>query len=194
MAYLPVQIATLRFVKGEDIFDDLYALACEPDLRVQVFSACLVDGVRYHTADREKNRTQNCGVMVEGTHNGNNIDFYGCLKEIIQLQYNSNFSGGRTVVLFQSDWFDVCSKKVRMKDDGFFWSVNHGSCWYKDDPFILATQATKVFYLNDTKYGENWRVVQKFTHRHLWSVAENDNDGRPNGLGLSYQYDTCIGL
>ena len=39
---------------GEDINDELYALSCEPDLRVRIFSACLVDGVRYHTVDREK--------------------------------------------------------------------------------------------------------------------------------------------
>jgi hypothetical protein len=82
--FLCLQIASLRFVDGEDIDDDLYALACEPDLRVRIFSACLVDGVRYHTIDRERNRrTQNSGVMVEGTHNNECIDFYGCLKEII---------------------------------------------------------------------------------------------------------------
>ena len=73
----------------------------------------------------------------------------------------------------------------------FFKSINHASLWYKDDPFILATQATKVFYLLDTKYGDNWRVVQKFSHRHLWSVAENDIDDLPNVLLLSYQDDEC---
>jgi hypothetical protein len=35
---------------------DLYALACKPDLRVKIFLACLVNGVRFHTFDREKNR------------------------------------------------------------------------------------------------------------------------------------------
>ena len=35
-------------------------------------------------------RTQNSGVMVEGTHVGDPIDFYGSLKEIIELQYNSD--------------------------------------------------------------------------------------------------------
>ena len=64
----------------EEVSDDLYALACEPDLRVRLYSACIVDGVRYHTHDREKNRkTHNSGVVVEGTHDGENIDFYGCL-------------------------------------------------------------------------------------------------------------------
>ncbi|KAL5653171.1 hypothetical protein ACJX0J_038629, partial [Zea mays] len=158
-------IAKLRYVDGEDISDDLFALSCEPDLRVRIFSACLVDGVRYHTIDREINRrTQNSGVMCEGCHGDENIEFYGRLKEIIELRYNSDMSKCRTVVLFRCDWFDTYSKKVRMKDDGYFRSINHGSCWYKDDPFILSTQATKVFYLDDTKHCESWRIVQKFTH------------------------------
>jgi hypothetical protein len=185
----------LRFVEGEGIDDDLYALACEPDLRVRIFSACLVDGVRYHTVDRERNRrTQNSGVMVEGTHNNECIDFYGCLKEIIELQYNSDLMEHRTVVLFQCDWFDTHSKKVNMKCDGYFRSINHSSRWYKNDAFILAAQATKVFYLQDIKNAGSWKIVQKFTHRHLWSVAENDIDEIPSASGLSYQDDTCVGF
>ncbi|CAN6222944.1 unnamed protein product [Urochloa humidicola] len=167
-------IAKLRYVEGKDVPDGLYALSCEPDLRIRIYSGCLVDGVRYHTLDREKNRrTQNSGVMAEGSHDEDYIDFYGQLKEIIELQYNSDLSVSRTVVLFRCDWFDTNSKKSRMKDDGFFKSINHGRCWYKSDPFILAAQATKVFYLkdtkhaNDTKISESWRIVQKFSHRHL---------------------------
>jgi len=33
---------------------------------------------------------QNSGVMAESTHDGDPIDFYGSLKEIIELQYNSD--------------------------------------------------------------------------------------------------------
>jgi hypothetical protein len=125
---LPDQVARLCYVEGEDINDELYALSCEPDLRVRILSACLVDGVRFHTIEREKNRTQNSGIMTEGTHNGENLDFYGCLKEIIELRYNSGATDRRTVVIFRCDWFDTYTKKVRMKDDGFFRSINHGSC------------------------------------------------------------------
>ncbi|EAZ22378.1 hypothetical protein OsJ_06036 [Oryza sativa Japonica Group] len=185
-------LATRKFVHGEEVNEDLYALASEPHLRVHLFSGCLVNGVRYHTLDRERSRkTQNSGVMVEGSHNGGDIDLYGQLKEIIQLQYNSDSNSQRTVVLFQCNWFDTCSKKSRIKDDGHFKSVSHGSCWYKDDPFIFATQATKVFYLEDNKHGEPWKVVQKFSHRHLWNVPEEENDDLPAQAEheLSYQDD-----
>lgn len=189
-----VQITKLRYVDGHDINDELFALAFEPDLRVQIYSACLVNGVRFHTVDREKNRrTQNSGIMAAGLHGDQDIDFYGLLKEIVELRYNVVSGRDMTVVLFRCDWFDTHGKKFRMKEDRFFKSINHVSLWYKDDPFILATQATKVFYLLDTKYREKWRVVQKFSHRHLWSVAKNDNENLPNEVVLSYQDDDCEG-
>ena len=186
-----LQLATRRFVNGEQINEELYALASLPDLRLRIFSGCIVDGVRYHTVDRESSRrTQNSGVMVEGSHNGEDIDFYGQLKEVIELQYNSDTNSQRTVVLFKCDWFDTCSKKSRMKNDGYFKSISHGSCWYKDDALILATQATKVFYLDDNKHGEPWKVVQKFSHRHLWNVNEVENDDKQEGgIDLTYQDD-----
>ena len=65
---------------------DLFALACEPDRRVRIYSACVADGVRYHTVDREKNRnTQNSGIVAEGDHEDTIIDFYGQLRSIIKL-------------------------------------------------------------------------------------------------------------
>ncbi|KAK1686634.1 hypothetical protein QYE76_047482 [Lolium multiflorum] len=60
-----------------DVSADLYALACQPDLRVRQYSACVVGGVRYHTVDREKNRkTQNSGIIFEGLHD----DGYAVVK------------------------------------------------------------------------------------------------------------------
>jgi hypothetical protein len=40
----------------EDVSADLFALGCQPDKRVRLYSACDADGVRYHTIGREKNR------------------------------------------------------------------------------------------------------------------------------------------
>ncbi|KAK1698324.1 hypothetical protein QYE76_015021 [Lolium multiflorum] len=128
-----------------DVCPDLYALACKPDFRVRLYSACVVDSVRYHTVDREKNRkTQNSGIVSEGDHDGNSIDFFGQLKSIIRLQYNSSGGVHRSVVLFRCDWFDLGGRKPGFDDDGHFKSVNTEKFWYKTDPFILTSQATKI--------------------------------------------------
>lgn len=165
------QILRMRNINQEEADDDLFSLACGRDFRVRKYSSCIVNGVRFNTSDRDKHRkTQNSGVMTQGTHNGQEIDFFGTLRDIIQLEHNLD---ERSVVLFKCDWFKL-DGRTELKDDGFFKSINFGSLWYKNDSYILATQARKVFYLADTKLGKNWHVVQKFDHRHLYNVSEND--------------------
>jgi hypothetical protein len=116
-------------VRGEGVSDDLFALSCEPDLQIRVYSACIVDVVQCHNIDREKNRrTQNSGVMAQGTHTGEDIEFYGCLREIIQLQYNVDNSRHWSVVIFWCDWFNTERKKGGVKDDGLFKSINQSCC------------------------------------------------------------------
>jgi hypothetical protein len=142
-----------------------------------------VNGVWFNTINRDKNKkTQNSGVMSQATHNGQLIDFFGNIKEIIQLDYNLE---ERYVVLFKCDWFKLDGKRTALKDDGFFKSVNVGTMWYKNDCFILATHATKVFYLPDTRLGENWQVVQTFDHRHLYNVKQTEV------TAAAYQEDEC---
>jgi hypothetical protein len=81
--------------------DDLFSLACGPDFRVRKYSSCVVNGVRFNIVHRDKHRkTQNSGVMAQGTHNDQIIDYFGTLKEIIQLEYGSD---KWSVVLFKCD-------------------------------------------------------------------------------------------
>ena len=47
-----VQIGKLH--EEKKVSDDLFALACLPDKRVRVYSACIADGVWYHTVDARK--------------------------------------------------------------------------------------------------------------------------------------------
>ena len=157
-------------------------MACGPDFRVKKYSSCIVNGVRFNTVDRENNkRTQNCGIMSEATSNNLSHHFYGVLTEIIELEYNC---AERTVVLFKCDWFKLDGRRTELKNDGYFMSINIQNLWYKNDSFILATQARKVFYLPDTKYGENWRIVQNFDQRHLYDVPELE--------APAYQDDECF--
>ena len=93
--------------------------------------------------------------------------------------------------MFRCDWFNVGGKKNSgFQDDGHFKSINTARFWYKTDPYLLTTQETKVFYVLDTYLGGSWRVVQKFQHRHLWSVTETEVEKDPcGGARLTYQDD-----
>ena len=148
-----------------------------PDLRVKTGAACSVNGVRYSTVAREQHlKTQNSGVMAKGTHRGETMEFYGVLKEVIELQCDSNLQFRWSMVLFRCNWYNQEGKTVGIKDDEYFKSININSFWYKSDPFILATQSTQIFYLQDNDLGNDWRVVQKFEHRGIYDVPEKDGD------------------
>ncbi|XP_042976304.1 uncharacterized protein LOC122307470 [Carya illinoinensis] len=150
-----------------DVSADLYALACGPDRWVASYDACIINGKRFHTKGRElRRRTQNSGVLVTGDEATNNADFYGCLKNIIELRYME----WRRVYLFECDWFDVGDRKRGVRVDDHMISVNLSRTWYKDEPFVLASQADQCFYIRDLRVKGNWGVVQNYTNRNVYNI------------------------
>jgi len=127
-------------------------------------------------AHDEHRKTQNSTIKSAGTHGDDTIDFYGTIKDIIELSYNKNSKGQRTVVLLWCEWYNLEGMTYQMKDDGYFKSINIQGRWYKDDPFIIATDASQAFLLEDTKLGPSWRVLQEFGHRHIFDVEESDTN------------------
>ena len=163
----------LRVKQSPEVTDELYSLACGPDNRVHTYMGCIVNGVLFHTKDRDDRRiTQNSGICVSGDHDGEEIDFYGVLSNVVVL----NYVLGYKVILFKCTWFDTNQNKKRIKHDYNFTTIQVTSTWYDNDPFILATQAQQVFYLDDYKNGHNWKVVQKVNHRHMWDVPKRDTN------------------
>ena len=79
--------------------------------------------------------------MTTVTNEGQLVEFYGVLREVIQLMYNSSVQSHRMVVFLCCDWYnlDGTMKSIGIDNDGHFRYVNIKSFWYKDDPFILAT-------------------------------------------------------
>ena len=123
-----------------------------------------MNGVKFLVEQRDiRLATQNSGVLVP-KDNGQN--FYGVLQEVIELCYLKDC----TVLMFKCKWFktDIDPKKKRIIEDNKFTSVYIGEEWYKNDPFILASQAKSIYYLNDDKNGPLWKLVQTYTPRNLW--------------------------
>ena len=146
---------------GEDFDEDLIALSCGPHSNIKTYSMCVVNLVRFVTIDREKGKkTQNNRVSTGGDHDKVDTQFYGVLKEIKELTYNSDEERKRTVVLFSCDWYRLEHERDRriklQKHDGCFRSINVESLWYEDDRYILSTQGKKMFYVADRTGGENW--------------------------------------
>ena len=140
-------------------FEALYALACAPHRCVRKYTGCIANGVRFLIKERDnRRRSQNSGIVVEGNHGDEIIDFYGELNEIIQLDYVKD----RCVILFKCDWFDLGNRKSGIQKDGNITSVKVTRKWYQSDCYVLADQVKQVFYISNPKLGNDWSVVQPF--------------------------------
>jgi hypothetical protein len=150
----------------------LRLLAMKP-IASRVYSMCQVNGVKFICENRDDRlKTQNCGVMVHSGQDG--VDYYGVLHSVVELIYGNRMK----VHLFKCRWFDTSPEKTKTDQYGIF-SVNTATSWYKEDPFVLATSAKQVFYLDDLMHKGPWKVVNHVAHRNIYSAAtlgETAND------------------
>ena len=75
------------------------------------------------------------------------VEFYGVLREVTQLMYNSSVQSHRTVVVLRYDWYNLAgnTKSASIDDDRHFKAINIRSLWYEGEPFIHTTQARNNF-------------------------------------------------
>ncbi|KAH6792810.1 hypothetical protein C2S52_003287 [Perilla frutescens var. hirtella] len=74
-------------------------------------------------------------------------------------------------------WFkEKMPKKKSMVQEFSRTCIDISKTWYDDDPFILATQAQQVYYLDDIKRGGYWKVVEKVQHRGIYEVMEKEDE------------------
>ncbi|WMV07748.1 hypothetical protein MTR67_007374 [Solanum verrucosum] len=141
------KVAQLHKEDDSRIMEDLLALSCGPTKYVLHYNGYIVNGYRFHAEAYDKNlRTQNCGVAVVGEtdKHSDNIDYYGVLTDVLELQFTDRR------VLFECKWFDAYDKTKGVKIDEYgIVSVNWGRFLKINEPFVLADQASQVFYAND---------------------------------------------
>ena len=102
---------------------------------------------------------------------------YANITDIVQLQYSSSFEVHRCVVLFCCRQYNLFSRIAKPKADDYFKSINVKAAYRTDEPYILANQATQIFFLEDTfARSDDWRVLQRFEQRNSFNeVAQQDD-------------------
>jgi len=154
---------------------DLLSLSRGPTKYSTHSNGYIVNGYRFHVEDHDQMlRTQNCGVVVVGENDkdSENVDYYGILTDVIELQFISN----RRVILFRCNWFDVYDKIKGIKRDEYdFVSVNPSRFLKTNEPFVLANQASQVFYANDNS-NKGWHVVRKTQPRDSYEMGKQMDD------------------
>ncbi|XP_021730018.1 uncharacterized protein LOC110696987 [Chenopodium quinoa] len=152
----------------DNIPDHILWLSKGPSHIAKKYTGYSVNGYRFHTMKRDANCiTQNSGVtLIAITHSFasskdqnpvlGNVNYYGSITEIIEISYHVHFS----VVLFRCQWFHS------IKDDDELITVNMNKTVSKEEPFILATQAHQVFYVEDLNR-DGWHYAIQIPPREL---------------------------
>jgi hypothetical protein len=105
-----------------------------------------------------------------------NVDYFGRIKEIYEL----NFYGSKplTPVIFKYHWFDPQVTRRTHSNLGIV-EIQQDSTLAGDDVYIVAQQATQVYYLPYTcqtkEHLKGWDVVYKLSPHGRLSVP-NDED------------------
>ncbi|XP_020967880.1 uncharacterized protein LOC110267086 [Arachis ipaensis] len=122
----------------------------------------------YVTSDtRSYASKQDVNVAVGG------VSYYGRLVDIIELNYSGQFN----VVLFKCLWEDTTSGRGMRQDELGHTCVNfinpiHTGDREDDEPYILASEARLVFYVED-EVDNGWSVVVHVMPRDLFDIGEN---------------------
>ncbi|XP_078161083.1 uncharacterized protein LOC144556569 [Carex rostrata] len=134
-----------------------------PQMVVRTFQGYEINGYTFYTKlQSDKSTMQNSGVTLVATsqefsRSGDarpvmaSKSYYGVIEEIWELVYNAHLS----IPLFRCQWVE--DRGVKVDNDGFT-VVDFNKVGYVDDPFILAKQATQVFYVTDPS-DARWSIV-----------------------------------
>jgi len=138
-------------------------LACGPNSHVYSDIGYVIKDYTFFTKEQDdKSTIQNSGVtlVAESMHIScaeetnpayTNLSYFGVIKCIWELDYTM-----LRVPVFGCTWVD--NKNDVRNDDLGFLKVDLNKVWYKDEPFILASQAKQVFYVTDPA-NVKWSMV-----------------------------------
>ena len=157
------------------ISERLRWLAKGPNMQVFSYTSYLINGFTFYTKNYDdQSKMQNSGVtlVAETMHTSSakdrnpiyaNMSYFGFIENIWELEYNMFQEP-----VFQCKWVDN-NNGLHIDELGFM-RVNFNKLGYKDEPFILASQAQQVFYVSDP-VDTNWSIVL-LTNKKL----ETNND------------------
>lgn len=164
--------------------------------RVASYNAYDVNGYRFHTRSYEESRpnrkTTNTGVFTQGQ---DGIEYYGIVEEIYEL----TFEGCKPLnpVIFKCRWFDP--NVVRRDPTIGLVEIQQSTVLPGDDVYIVAQQATQVYYLSYPCQSDanlvGWDVVIKIPpHGKLPIPNDADYKVDPNTDDVGfYQEDGLDG-
>ncbi|KAL6580203.1 hypothetical protein OROMI_008227 [Orobanche minor] len=142
-----------KLLQNESISEMVKWLSRGPDTHVFSYKCYLINGYTFYTRDHDENSTmQNSGLSVLGNEDENlGTTYFGQIVKIWEVDY-VKFQ----VPVFDCSWVDIPGG-VQVENNGFI-RVDLNKVGFKDDSFVMATQAKQVFYVSDP-VDKKWSIV-----------------------------------
>ncbi|KAH7864757.1 hypothetical protein Vadar_033456 [Vaccinium darrowii] len=167
-------VAHMDDARKQQLSDKIKWLARGPNTEAKRFKRFVVNGFKFRVKNSEETKkTQNSGVCVPVE--GGNM-YYGVVQDIVELNYFDKMR----YVLFKCDWADVNTSRGHKIDEYGFVLVNfsrliHTGEQLNDEPFILASQASQVYYVKDPR-DKGWVVAVRTKARDVFDVGNGERE------------------
>ncbi|GLU16464.1 hypothetical protein SLE2022_328970 [Rubroshorea leprosula] len=171
-----------------EINEQLIHLAVGPIFEVNAYNGFYVNSFKFLTEEFTSTRkTYNCGVCVKGTtiNSADETDYYGVLKEVIELLYYGHSGHQETIILFNCDWYDT-NRRIRVNVEHGIVDVNPRFKLSTGEPFCLASQAQQVYYTPypaaTDRTTRGWLAACKIKSRHVIETSSTSSSGEVDDI------------
>ena len=167
-----------QLARNIDIPEEVVLLAQKPYTMVRMYNSYCINGCIFHTKTHANGKSTQCdGVSVSAQTSSyasvkdknpicGEVQYYGRVLEIVEFSYANHGS----LVLFKCEW--IKPPGIRVEESGIteinFNHVIKGN-ELASEPFILASQAKQVYYLQDP-IDIDWHAVVYPTTRDFYDM------------------------
>jgi len=152
-----------------------------PERKVKCYNEYFVNGYVFHTEEYgHERKTYNNGVCIKGSTSSEfEVDYYGRLEEVVELQYHSEQN---IVFLFKCYWYDTTDRKIRVDPHYGLVEINSKARLCNvNDVFVFAKKCQQVYYTYTPSFRKDrsrvdWLSILKTKPKSRVEVVQDENE------------------
>jgi hypothetical protein len=159
----------------------LSLLSLDPERKVKCYNMYFVNEYVFHTEEyeHERNTYNNCVCVKGSTCNEFEVDYYGKLENVVELQYHNEYN---RVFLFKCYWYDTTDRGIRVYPHYSLVEINSKARLRNvNDVFDFAKQCQQVYYTYTLSFRKDrsrvdWLSVLKMKPMGRVEVVHDENE------------------
>jgi hypothetical protein len=122
----------------------LSSLSLGPERKVKRYNGYFINGYVFHTEEYGHERKKYNGVCVKGSTSSElEVDYYGRLEEVVELQYHSEQN---RVFLFKCYWYDTTDRGIRVDSHYGLVEINSKARLHNVNDVFVFTKMSTIYY------------------------------------------------